>query len=377
MKIKKLEENYLDDLHKYNKKRQKGMSPFCYLNPNAGNVPKAIDTFNNSVDNNASIGMSEDYEEEIIRDDPEAVENIKKDLKSFGGRLRYHISKLDTENALDNFKLNMIDFEVDYIEDTNDYYLVMNFEVLQPFTGQDFRSNFIPIITKVINSAYKSYKSNFEFHIEINCYDVNSESYATCILFVDNIGRIKNLSFTTLTEASYGGAYDIKDDQYFTREEINEFAFGVCAGLSERFGYQYEPYDVGMETPNKLYISIEDNNGIFVGYTLNIDMRRIRSPHDLYNRYYKTAVNIFAKLFSKEHQAANLDEAVSNKESTQYKSFNDRLKNLPKEKLDKIIKDQKTRISCDWEEDAASQEYEKLYKDDIDKFNIDRYGFTW
>lgn len=314
MKIRKLEENYLDDLHNYNKKRQKGMSPFCYLNPNAGNVPKAIDTFNNSVDNNAPIGMSEDYEEEIIKDDPEVVEELKSNLNEFGTELKNNIYIYNSNNdGLGRFRLNDIDFEVDYKEDWNEYYLVLYFEVKDAFTGKDFRSEFVPLITDLVKDSIKLYKPDFEFHVEINCFDINNNSYATCTLFVNNIGNINNLSFTTLTEASYGGAYDIEDDQYFTREEINEFAISVCIGLSKNFGYRYEPYDVGMETPNKLYISIEDNNGILVEYTLNIDMRRIKSPRDLYNKYYEIAINIFTKLFSKEYQAANLDEAVSKK----------------------------------------------------------------
>lgn len=70
----------------------------------------------------------------------------------------------------------------------------------------------------------------------------------------------------------------------------------------------------------------------------------------------------------------NLDEGILKDTFT---TFNERVKNLPKDKLDKIIEVQKTVDSCDWEDDPDSDYYEQKYKDDIDKYNIRRYGFTW
>ena len=48
-----------------------------------------------------------------------------------------------------------------------------------------------------------------------------------------------------------------------------------------------------------------------------------------------------------------------------YETFNDRLKYLPKEKLDIIKQKQSKRY------------HEKKYKDKIDEYNIRTYGFTW
>ena len=49
------------DMQKWVKKRQKGMSPFCYLNPNAGNVPLSNNIFNSmfSSDGSSGVGTSE------------------------------------------------------------------------------------------------------------------------------------------------------------------------------------------------------------------------------------------------------------------------------------------------------------------------------
>ena len=51
----------VDDMKKWVKKRQKGLSPFCYLNPNAGNVPLSNSIFNStfSSDGSSGVGTSE------------------------------------------------------------------------------------------------------------------------------------------------------------------------------------------------------------------------------------------------------------------------------------------------------------------------------
>ena len=60
-----------------------------------------------------------------------------------------------------------------------------------------------------------------------------------------------------------------------------------------------------------------------------------------------------------------------------YKSYNDRLKDLPADKINKIIEIDKDRKSCDWELSPDDLIYEIIYKDEIDAYNIKRYGFTW
>ena len=64
MKILK-EENELQKRAKYHKKRQKGMSPF--YSPDGGNVPLAIDRFNNSVADGAN-GLCESIDGYTVRD---------------------------------------------------------------------------------------------------------------------------------------------------------------------------------------------------------------------------------------------------------------------------------------------------------------------
>lgn len=67
MKVQKIDKNYLKNLAEYNKKRQKGLSPFCYLNPDAGNVEKGTEVFNSSTGDVATTSLGEsvdDYDTE-------------------------------------------------------------------------------------------------------------------------------------------------------------------------------------------------------------------------------------------------------------------------------------------------------------------------
>lgn len=60
MKFRLVEENELEKRAKYHRKRQKGLSPF--YSPDGGNVPLAINKFNNSVADGAN-GLCEDLDE--------------------------------------------------------------------------------------------------------------------------------------------------------------------------------------------------------------------------------------------------------------------------------------------------------------------------
>lgn len=115
----------------------------------------------------------------------------------------------------------------------------------------------------------------------------------------------------SLTEASYGGAYDIEDDMFFTKEDIVEFADNICDYLEGIFGYQYSIDNVYMDGPRKLYINIFDNNYIEVESTFDIDMRKIRKPSDLFKVYGLTIENWFQKAFAREYKDAGLDESLT------------------------------------------------------------------
>lgn len=89
-----------------------------------------------------------------------------------------------------------------------------------------------------------------------------------------------------VSSASYGGSFDIEDDQYFTKDEIVEFGNTVCDHLNETFYDTYDVSDVYMETPKKLVLTVvQKSDECEFTATIDIDMRKIRKPADLMNRY--------------------------------------------------------------------------------------------
>ena len=192
MKIRKLSENYLDDLHKYNKKRQKGMSPFSYLNPNAGDVPKTIGRFNNSVDTSANVGMmGEAFEdEEIIKDDPEIIEEMKQDLLNLGRNIRFKYFT-DWKGRPASLEVDDIDYEFDYNEETNEYYLVIYCETINGFSGEMFRSDFVPIMINIMKDLLNKFNLYLDFNVELNAYDKDGTSMAATTIHIDGPNRVK------------------------------------------------------------------------------------------------------------------------------------------------------------------------------------------
>lgn len=130
----------------------------------------------------------------------------------------------------------------------------------------------------------------------------------------------------SLTEASYGGAYDIEDDMFFTKEDIVEFADNICEYLGDVFGYQYSIDNVYMDGPRKLYINIFDNNYIEIESTFDIDMRKIRKPSYLFKVYGLTIENWFQKAFAREYRDAGLEESLTEDAHQPWVKVGDRVK---------------------------------------------------
>lgn len=82
-----------------------------------------------------------------------------------------------------------------------------------------------------------------------------------------------------LKEASYGGAYDIADDQYFTKEELVEFGEDVVDNLNELGSGKVQLQSIYID--NNVIDIIIDWDGNEVSAQQPVDMRRIRTPKDL------------------------------------------------------------------------------------------------
>ena len=112
-----------------------------------------------------------------------------------------------------------------------------------------------------------------------------------------------------LKEASYGGAYDIEDDMYFTKEDLLEFADELIDTLQDK-GIFVDLVDMYITDGNRLVIAVEDEDGNEIDTDEFIDMRKIRLPKDIYK--YK---NIFIKDILSQYD--------------EFKSFNEDLDEIP------------------------------------------------
>ena len=118
------ESNELENRSKNHKKKQRGLSPFSYLNTDAGNVEKGIEVFNNSTftpDGGSIGGMGESLSEELNRDQLKAIKVIQRkypyvtittsNMKNGNGRI-----VIDSREFNPNVAIEKLDNIVDDID---------------------------------------------------------------------------------------------------------------------------------------------------------------------------------------------------------------------------------------------------------------------
>lgn len=90
--------------------------------------------------------------------------------------------------------------------------------------------------------------------------------------------------FKEVNEASYGGAFDIADDQYFTREDLDSFAEEVLNHINETFKTQFDIASCYIDD-GVLEVGVSnDEFGDYI-YSEKIDMRKIKEPWHLKRAY--------------------------------------------------------------------------------------------
>lgn len=98
-----------------------------------------------------------------------------------------------------------------------------------------------------------------------------------------------------IKEASYGGAYDIEDDQFFTREELNEFGERLADSISEKIEGEPIRYNGAYVDDNLLTVRMESELGE-IEKEVKLDFRTIRKPSDI-DKYSKVLIPQFIKDF--------------------------------------------------------------------------------
>lgn len=100
----------------------------------------------------------------------------------------------------------------------------------------------------------------------------------------------------SINEASYGGAFDIADDQYFTREDLDDLIDYIEEELNRNLLLdRVTVYDADISDHGKM-LNLEivtDKDGFYEEYHTRIDMRKIRTPRDLVKVYGTDAIREF------------------------------------------------------------------------------------
>ena len=100
----------------------------------------------------------------------------------------------------------------------------------------------------------------------------------------DKMNESKSIKETldeSLFEASYGGAFDIADDQYFTREDIEAACEPVLGHIDETFNDKYVLGGTWFEN-GKWIVNVQTENGMEeYEAQIDVDTNKIKSARDL------------------------------------------------------------------------------------------------
>ena len=121
---------------------------------------------------------------------------------------------------------------------------------------------------------------------------------------------VENYFNESLNEASYGGAYDIEDDQYFTREELNDFGYDIEDALNNTADINYHiPFNYAgcWADGNKIEIVMECD-GVEEVVRFRADFRKIKYGKDLTFKYGPEVIQEFERKFRND---LPLDESLN------------------------------------------------------------------
>lgn len=248
---------------------------------------------------------------EIVGDSKNQVDNALNDLKglflfdiaeslnesSYGGNNIYKItyylqgySKTHSEEVTASSERDAVmKFKDLMLKDQDLVYKIDSVEKLNHYSASMFKTESEE--EKGTEKHFKCFESDLKNYIDSFKEDVKKGKYNEVDVYIipdESKAWDSKLVWTSdinesLNEASYGGAFDIEDDQFFTRDDINEFGYDIADQFSAWADSTFDLSDVYMDTPTKLHLEVF-NHVDYEGYEANIkiDMRRIRSPKDLY-----------------------------------------------------------------------------------------------
>lgn len=154
-----------------------------------------------------------------------------------------------------------------------------------------------------------------------------------------------------LTEAKYGGAFDIADDQFFTREDINSAAEEVLAHVQETFSGEFVLAGCWFEN-GTFIVNIQDSDFNEYEAFAHVTMRKIRKPEDL----KKYALGIASKIIEQIKEDKGMSESKLNETST--RQLDQRRKDLYGRIRDRLGTDDLMGTRGQWTQDEADEDVE-------------------
>lgn len=276
------------------------VGPECTI---TGLIPENVPSWYRDADNTQDVSAST-YAE---NDDPYGVSDVKKLINGKAPQWWWHRKEIemdfgDGEKLARYLKNKNVD--VYYIEDDEMWYVPKEYHWTDCyFYPYDYCAD--TSITgstssvKTINFGgydVENIEGTFYVYLEDDAEnEVIYEASSTESLdnFCAGLGEAWRKKYSkSVNSANYGGAYDVDPHQYFTRDDIVDFGEHVCDHLNEIFYDTFTVYDVYIVDYSRLVLEVmrTSDESIF-SCNVNIDMRKVKRPSDLKDKFWGTAVS--------------------------------------------------------------------------------------
>ena len=125
-----------------------------------------------------------------------------------------------------------------------------------------------------------------------------------------------------ITSASYGGAYGILDEYYFTRDDLVDFGEEVVTQLENLEPGDYFVNDLDMLNPKTIHIEVYcRNKETYADKNIAIDMRRIQKPSDLNKYAYQVALDMYDEFSEYDEVNSSSDYQIMKKSYKNSRKF--------------------------------------------------------
>lgn len=168
--------------------------------------------------------------------------------------------------------------------------------------------------------------NNLDTYWELSGYE---DPYIDSTIYKAVNGKDKYYGLTSevlkahgITSASYGGAYDILDDYYFTRDDLIDFGEEVVFELENVEPGDYFVNDLDMLNPKTIHIEVYcRNKETYADKNIVIDMRRIQKPSDLNKYAYQVALDMYDEFSEYDDVYSSSDYQIMKKSYKNSRKF--------------------------------------------------------